>query len=379
MAGIFAGAMGGCSSLPSLSSLNPLTFFSSADKKPVPLPPIPAPVSTSMIWSANVGKPAGYVFIPVLADRLLYAASNDAIIALTEEGGKVVTRIDIPNKITGGVGIGKEMIVVGTGKGEVVAFDSAGRTLWKNQVNGEILAPPSVTNGAVIVRTSDGRISALNRIDGKRQWVYQRATPALTLRTNAGVLVSRSTIYAGYPGGKLMAIELDSGKPIWEATLSLPRGATELERIADIAALPVLDASVVCAGTYQGRSGCVETLSGNVVWARDISTATGMVLDTKNLYLSDAEGNVHALDKASGASVWKQDKLIRREPGTPLLLNGRLLVGDNGGMVHVLSLENGELIGRIETDGSRINALIAQDERAIVQTEKGGIFAIAVK
>ena len=116
-----------------------------------------------------------------------------------------------------------------------MAFDAAGRLLWKASVAGDVLAAPVVIGAKVIVRTADGRIFALNRIDGKRQWVFQRATPSLTLRTNASVVSNRGTLYAGYPGGKVVAIEIEGGKPIWEATISLPRGATELERVADVA------------------------------------------------------------------------------------------------------------------------------------------------
>ena len=112
------------------------------------------------------------------------------------------------------------------------------------------------------------------------------------------------------PGGKVVAIEAESGKPTWEATVSLPRGATELERVADVSGVPVLDDSRVCASVYQGRTGCVETLNGNVLWTREISSADGVAIDAKYLYVADVDGNVHALDKTTGASVWKQEKPI---------------------------------------------------------------------
>ena len=242
-----------------------------------------------------------------------------------------------------------------------------------------MLAPPAIASGNVIVRTTDGRILALNRIDGKRKWVFQRAAPALTLRTNASVVVNRGVIYAGYPGGKVIAIELESGKPIWEATISLARGATELERIADVAGLPVLDDTRICAAVYQGRTGCVETLNGNVLWSREISSADGVAIDVKYVYVADTTGNVFALDKTNGATVWKLEKLQLRDPGTPIVVKGKILIGDKDGLIHVMSPENGDLIGRVPTDGSRVVSLAANGDRAIAQTDKGGVFAIGVK
>ena len=350
------------------------------DKKAAALPPITGVNAASVLWSANVGKSGGYLFTPSFGDRLVYAVGRDgSIYALSEEGGRVVTRLESKSALTGGVGFNDDTVVVGSGKGDVIALDTAGRALWKTAVAGEVLAAPAVASGNVIVRIADGRILALNRIDGKQKWVFQRAAPALTLRTNAGVLINRGVIYAGYPGGKIIAIELDSGKPIWEAVNSLARGATELERIADVSGLPVLDDTRICAAVYQGRTGCVETLNGNVLWSREISSADGVAIDAKYVYVADTAGNVFALDKTNGATAWKLEKLQLRDPGTPLIAKGKIVIGDKDGIVHVMSPENGEMIGRIPTDGSRVVSLSSRGDRVIAQTDKGGVFAIAVR
>jgi outer membrane protein assembly factor BamB len=349
-------------------------------KKPAELPAIAGVNAASVAWSASVGKSGGYLFIPGFGDGVIYAAGRDgSIYALSQEGGRVVNRLEAKVPLTGGVGVNDDTVVVGSGKGDVIALDSAGRALWKTSVSGEVLAPPTVASGNVVVRTADGRILALNRIDGKRKWVFQRAAPALTLRTNASVLVNRGVIYAGYPGGKVVSLELDSGKPIWEATISLARGATELERIADVSGLPVLDDTRICAAVYQGRTGCVETLNGNVLWSREISSADGVAIDAKYVYVADTAGVVFALDKTNGATVWKLEKLQLRDPGTPIVVKGKILIGDKDGFVHVMSPDNGELIGRVPTDGSRVVSLSANGDRVIAQTDKGGVFAIAVK
>jgi outer membrane protein assembly factor BamB len=350
-----------------------------SDKKPVPLAPLTTN-DASVLWSASVAKARGSLFVPAVGDRIVYAAGRDgSIYALSEEGGRIVTKLDAKTAIAGGVGAGDDMVIVGGTKGDVIALDSAGRLLWKTSVAGDLLAAPVIASGNVIVRTADGRLMALNRIDGKRKWVFQRSAPALTLRTNASVVVNRGVIYAGYPGGKVIAIELEAGKPIWEAAISLPRGSTELERIADVAGLPVLDDTRICAAVYQGRTGCVETLNGNVLWSREVSSADGVAIDAKYLYVADVEGNVFGLDKTSGTTVWKQEKLQRRDPGTPSLIKGKVVIGDKEGFVHVLSAENGDLTGRIPTDGSRVVSLVRNGDRAIAQTEKGGVFAIAIR
>ncbi len=373
-------------------------WFGGGDKKPAVLPELKSN-DLSLAWSASVGRSAGMkivssplnwfsgsgrsataMFVPAFMDRAVYAASDDgSIYALSDEGGRVINQLDAKARLTAGVSAADNMVVVGSDKGEVVALDAGGRQLWKTPITGELLAPPTLVQTNVIVRTSDGRLIALNRIDGKRKWFFQRTPPPLTVRSNAGVLASRGVIYVGYPGGKLVALEADTGKPVWESTLSLPRGSTELERVADVSGLPVLDDTRVCAAVYQGRLGCVETLNGNTLWSRDISSANGVAVDAKFLYVSDTDGNVFALDKNGGATAWKLEKLQRREPGAPLVIKGKILVGDKDGLIHAMAQDKGDLTGRVATDGSRVVSLIANGDRAIAQTEKGGVFAITVR
>lgn len=366
LAAVMLTALSGCGLFGGDKKLSPLTEIRSS--------------SIAIEWSASAGNPKGYLFTPAAGDKVIYTAAHDGTInVLADQGGKLVSRIDAKAKLSGGVGAGEETIVVANTVGDVMAFDAAGRALWKTPLGGEILAAPLVNKNTVIARTADGRMFALNRADGKRKWVFTRAAPALTLRTSASASISAGVIYAGFPGGRVVAIEQESGRPVWEATISLPRGTTELERIADVAGVPIVDDSRVCAAVYQGRTGCVESLSGNVLWSRDISSADGLAVDAKNLYVADTEGNLSALDKTSGATVWKQDKLQRRDLGTPIALKGRILVGDRLGFIHAIAPDSGEFTGRVATDGSRIVSMIVMDGRVIVQTAKGGIYAISVQ
>jgi hypothetical protein len=223
-------------------------------------------------------------------------------------------------------------VVVGTPKGEVLAFEaSAGRETWKARVSSEVLAAPAVADGLAIVRSGDSRIFAFDAADGKRRWVYQRSTPSLSLRSNVGVLPVGKVTLAGFPGGKLVAIANNNGAAVWEVTVALPKGATELERVADVTSSPAISGSMVCAAAFQGRAACFDSNTGNTLWSRDMSSSTGLDIDNRYVYVTDDKGAVHALDRNSGASIWKQDKLARRSLSRPLALGrtcrGRRLPG----------------------------------------------------
>ncbi|HRA24645.1 MAG TPA: outer membrane protein assembly factor BamB [Usitatibacteraceae bacterium] len=358
-------ALGGCGYF---------SWFKSADEKPMPLAEIRATVTPRVAWSASVGRAGGFKFFPRLeAGRVFTAAADGTVTVLDAESGRQAARFDAGRKLSSGAGGQGESIIVGTIKGEVAAYDLAGKSLWVANVGGEVLAPVVVAGATAVVRTADGRIFALGLADGKRRWVYQRPTPALLLRAETAVLVTPTNVVAGYPGGKLIALDLDDGKLTWEVTVSLPRGSTELERVADVSGLPVIDGGRICAGAFQGKIACFDIAGGNTLWTRDLSTATGLALDDKSAYVTDDQDNVHALDRDTGASRWKQDKLLRRRVTAPVVVDGKVVVGDSLGWLHVLAKDDGAFLGRIGVDGGAVHALVPTGNALLVQTAGGTV------
>ena len=368
---VATGLLAGCTTYNPLVALG---IMSEPAHKPTPLEPITAQVQPRAIWTTNVGKSGGFTLKPDAEGGRIYAAAADgALTVMDEESGRVVLRTETKKPLSGGVEVGASKVIVGTPKGEVIALDTSGKQLWTSSVAGEVIAPPAVSRKVAVVRTSDGRIFGLSTDDGKRLWVFQRPSPSLLLRSDSGVLAVGGDVLAGYPNGKLIALDLEDGKLTWEVTVSLPRGATELERIADVSGLPIIDGNNVCAAAFQGKVACFEIQSRNMLWARDVSTALALAHDAKNVYLTDETGAVQALDKATGASVWKQDKLAYRKVTAPMVIGGSIVVGDGFGFLHVLSPVDGGIIGRLATDGSAINGMVAASGGVVTQTAKGTV------
>jgi len=368
----------GCSTPTSYNPLRWIGVMDPPPNQPTPLTEIKAPlVAPRISWSTNVGKSGGYAFRPIVEKNRVFAASADGNVSILEEtSGKVLAKVDTKKKLSAGVEVGDDKIIVGTAKGEVLAVRSDGSQAWSAQVTGEVIAPASVSRKVVVVRTSDGRIYGFNLEDGKRRWVYQRQSPALLLRSESGVLAVGGDVVAGYPNGKLIALDIEDGKLTWEATVSTPRGATDLERIADVAGMPMIDGPRVCAVAFQGKVSCLEIQTRNVVWSRDLSSSRSLVADAKNIYVVDDTSNVHALSKETGTSVWKASTLQHRRLTSPIVFDGRVVVGDLQGYLHVLAPDNGAIIGRLATDGSAIHSIIPTLSGLVVQTEKGSVVMV---
>jgi outer membrane protein assembly factor BamB len=381
---LVAACGGGSMVSNAIESMNPMNWFGSRSAAPemAPLPPLTNPVAVSTLWQANIGNSQQAVFGPAVAGDSVYAAAYDGAITRLDAGsGKQLWRINAGERLTGGVGSDGKLVAVGSGKGEVLAFDVNGTALWKTQVSSEVLAAPQMADDVVVVRSADGRIFGLDAKDGKRKWYYQRSTPALTVRSPVGISISRGVAYAGFAGGKLVAINLDNGAVRWEATVALPRGTTELERVTDVIGLPVVTEREVCAVAYQGRIGCFDLATGQAVWGREMSSTSGLSLDARYAFVSDDKGAVHALDRIGGTSVWKQDKLRLRNLSAPLALGREIAVADIQGYVHFLARDSGAFVGRVATDGSPVstNPVMLPNGGFLIQTRNGGLYAFSAK
>ena len=330
-------------------------------------------------WHRDMGDTGNNALQPAVMRDAVYAANaRGEVFRLERMTGKEVWRADSGFAISGGVGVGDGLVLVGGIKGDLAAFGEDGKLRWKTKVSSEILSAPQAVNGIVVVRTGDGRIAGLSSVTGLRQWLYERPTPALIVRSHAGVAIERGIVYAGFAGGRLAAIGLSNGIVVWESVVSQPRGNTELERISDVTSLPVADNEQVCAVAFQGNIACFDIAQGSLLWSRDLSSDKGMALLGEYLYVADDNDVVSALDKKNGSPLWKNDQLARRNASAPRILGNHVMVGDYEGYLHVLSLDDGGFAARLKTDGGILAAPIEQDGGLLVQTHKGGLYSVAI-
>ena len=364
----------GCSTLDKLNPFTPEPKIKAAV-----LETFTPSVELRVDWQASLGSAGDATFVPAVVDDNVFAADAGGNVYRFEDG-KQTWRIAAGQRLSAGVGADGKLVVVGTGKGEVLAFSADdGSPLWRAQVSSEVLAAPSVMGDLVVVRTGDSRIHGLDASDGKRRWTYQRSAPSLSLRKSVGVLAAHGGVLAGMPGGKLVAINAANGAAVWEVTVAQPKGSTELERVADISSLPVIADRQICAVAFQGRLACFDPASATLQWGQEISSSAGLDADAKTVYVSDDKGQVSAFERDSGLQRWTQAKLSLRRLSRPLAVGKFVAVGDYQGYVHLLKTEDGAFAGRVATDGSEIVAdpVLLPGGRFLVQTRAGGLFALS--
>lgn len=375
--------LAGCSSLSDLKNdISESMFGREPTDPPMALADFKQTVHAQVLWSASIGESGTYDFTPAVNGNAVYAAGGKGDIARFDlTSGKQVWRVSTGETLSGGVGVGGNLVLVGTPGGMVLAFDENGKPLWKAKVSSEVLSAPKVSAGVVVIRSGDSRIFGLSAVDGKRLWVYERATPSLVLRSSAGVTLADGVAYVGFAGGKMVALQVADGKLLWEASVALPKGVTEIERIADITSLPVVNDHIVYAVAFQGRVAAVDRASGRALWTRDLSSYTGLSMADDRLFVSHAGGAVYGLDINTGKSYWRQGGLLNRQLSAPLPLGTDVAVGDLEGYIHFMSREDGSFVARIETDKSPVMPQLvgAGSNTLLAQTRDGGLYAIALK
>ncbi|WP_397390535.1 outer membrane protein assembly factor BamB [Polynucleobacter sp.] len=351
-------------------------------RKPAELVPVSNQFDLTPAWSTSVGSSESFNFHPAVAGDAVYAASHRGnLIKLDLRTGEKMWEVSVPDRLSIGPGSDGRTTAVVTIKGTVYAYDDTGKPIWNVSVGSEVLSEPVVAGGVVIIRTLDNRFVGLDAQTGVRKWTYQRQQSALSLRVGYGMLaIGNEVIVTGFSGGRFGMIAIANGGLVWETPVSFPKGFSEIERLNDVTAKPSMEGEIICAVSYQGRVGCGQARTGNLLWFKDYSSFTGTAQSPDLVFSSNEKSYVTAFAVKDGSQVWENTQLTFRDVGEPMAVGKVLLVGDVQGYVHALSQANGEMLARIRHDSSPITAApIAVNGLILVQSQGGKLAAYSPK
>nr|WP_144777112.1 outer membrane protein assembly factor BamB [Marinobacter maritimus] len=330
-------------------------------EQPVPVPEVDSTVEFEKVWSQSVGDghDGDLLYLsPLDVGGTVYAVSADGeLLAVDAETGKQQWERELNDRIFAGVGGDQAQLYLITREADLVALSREdGGELWRKELPTEALAAPQSNGALVVAQTTDGRVLAFDAATGDKLWQYDGVVPALSLRTAAAPLVGGDVVLASFSNGKLIALSADVGQPLWQYEVGQPQGRTELERLVDISGQPlVLDSAVMVSG-YQGKLALVDIRTGQEIWSRKASSLHAPMIGEGNIYLSSANGNVVAYRGSDRRELWVQDALSWRQLTQPAVYENYLIIGDYEGYLHVLSGDDGSLVGQkhYDSDGLRV-------------------------
>lgn len=352
--------------------------------QPKPLTDFEATLPVERAWSAKLGGGSELLriaLVPAGDGGRIFAASRDGRVSAFDPatGDRFwQTKLDLP--LSAGPGAGQERVVVASSDGYLVCLRADdGSEAWRTFIGGESLARPIIAENSVIAYTIDGKLHVHSLFNGAERWTLEQNLPALTLRGSSAPLVIGTTVITGFDNGRIVAAGLIDGDTRWEIVLSPPTGRSDLERLADVdGAMAVVGQDLYATG-YQGRMAALAAESGQILWSREISTHVGLGADAGNVYVVSESGELIAMDRQTGAELWRQDALLRRRPTAPVPWEGTVVVGDLEGFVHFFSAEDGSPVARERVDDRMLShAPVVIGDQLYVQSETGrlGVFEI---
>lgn len=350
---------------------------------PQALPPIHSKVRFSKIWSAKIGQShqthTYYKLKPVTVGKKIYTADTSGRVSALSRQGKILWTSVLSHGIVSGPTVAQGKVIVSLDNGSIVALSQFdGKTLWETPLASEVLGKAAITHRAVIVKTMDGHLFALDLTTGKKIWMVEHGAPNLILKASSSPLVLGNMALVGYSDGKLDAVDLENGRVLWQRGIAYPSGASDVERLVDIDADPLLRNQWLYMASYQGFIGAFDIGNGEFVWSKQASVYKNMAIDADTLYVTDSHDVLWAYQLSTGQIKWKQTALKGNGLTEPVLLGSKVIVGDKNGYLHVLSKSNGAPVGRENVRSAIYISPEVSDGRILVMTAEGLLFAYQV-
>ena len=344
--------------------------------QPQPMPKIKNYDTLKQGWvQRNLDDGQAGSFVPVNFDNAIFTAdSSGTIYKIDPTDGTIINSFYIRKKLSSGVGVSGGLVFVTTDDAHLLAVDKgSGKIKWKVRLPTISLEAPQVGADLVIVKTNDSEVLAYSTSDGTPVWVYQKPSPALTLRvTNTFQVIGNEVVVIGLPGGNLALVNLKTGVPIWENYIAIPEGATDLDKITDIGMRPVLDDKRLYVASYNGKIACLDAISSNIIWEKKFNTSVGVTYDLQNVYAVSEDGVIYAFDKNSGSQVWKNTTMQYRNLGSPAILGNGIIIADNDGFIHMFNRNDGQETARLSTNlYGGVSLPLVRDNGVVLQSANG--------
>ncbi|MEW9891804.1 MAG: outer membrane protein assembly factor BamB [Candidatus Symbiodolus clandestinus] len=356
-----------------------------------PLPTVVNQLAIQKSWQRRIGQGVGPFYSrlqPAYHQDKLYVADRQGnVAALNAKTGDIIWNIRLtgPDKkcnalLSGGITVADKQLLLASENAEVIALQAVdGQIAWRQSVSGEVISQPLCYQGMVIIHTNNGALEALEQQTGQMRWQQILDIPMLSLRGSSNpVACIEGIVVIGSKNGCVHAFTVEQGELLWQQQIAQPTGATELDRLNDVAATPRIVGDRVFALSYHGTLSALALHSGQVIWQRPISSASDFMVDGDRLIIVDQSDAIIALDSRSGLEIWRQTALRYRQLTSPTRYQDCLVVGDAQGYLHWLSPDDGQFVAQQWLHRSGLyTAPVVTGEQLVVQTRKGQVFAVS--
>jgi len=348
-------------------------------------------------WSADIGAGGGYrrkiMAQPVVADGIVYVMDSNAVVSAFDiAGGGRVWRFDTTledddsTNVGGGLAVDQGTLYAVNGLAELVALDAAKGTLrWRSRFGAPTRSDPTVVEGRLFVTTIEDRVLSLATDDGRQLWSHQAASPTTSILGRPAPAYADGLVVAGFGAGELATLRAESGSVAWTDTLAATASGGGLADLSAIRGRPVVGNGKVYAMGLGGLVVAVDLPSGRRLWEREAAGEDSIWAAGAWLFIVSLDQRMAALNRDDGRVAWVTDlprwenTEKQRDPITwygPLLAGDRLVVAGTNHQALAVSPYTGEILGQQELSGAASLGPVVADGTVFVVTDDGRLLAL---
>lgn len=297
---------------------------------------------------------------PVVAEGKLFVTDVDAVVhAFDAKTGAALWTAALATgkdnrtaRFGGGVSYDDGQVFATDGLGDVVALKAAdGAEIWRAKPGGPLRGSPTIANGVVYVLSQDDQLFALDQVKGVVQWAAQGTAETQGVFGVAAPAAGQGSVIAGFSSGELNAYRYENGRQLWQDALSRTSISTSVSSIADIDAAPVIDQGRVYAVGQGGRMVALELGTGKRLWEQNLAGIATPWLAGEWLYVVTDDARLICLAGSSGKARWiaqlPRFRNLKKKRG-PITWFGPVLAGNH----LVLTNSEGQVVFANPNDGS---------------------------
>jgi len=349
------------------------------------------------VWTANIGAGGGYrrkiMAQPVAADGIVYVMDSKAVVSAFDMArGNRVWRTDTKDEeddstnVGGGLTLDQGTLYAVNGLAELVAIDAAKGTIrWRSRFGAPTRSAPTVVEGRLFVTTIEDRLLALAADDGRQLWSHQASNPTTSILGRPAPAYSTGLVVGGFGSGELATMRADSGSVVWTDILATAIRSGSLADFAAIRGLPVIGDGKVYAISLGGLTVAIDLPTGRRLWEREAAGEDSPWAAGSWLFIISLEQKIAALNRDDGRVSWVTQLPRWKNPEKeedpiiwygPLLVSDRLVVAGTNHQALAVSPYTGEILGRQELSGAASLGPIVADGTVFVVTDDGRLLAL---
>ena len=286
----------------------------------------------------------------------------------------------------GGVAFDEGRIFVTSGFGFVAALDAiSGDEIWRVETSAPVRTPPTAYRGNVYFTTNTNEFLALEQATGEKAWTFQSFEETARFLSSASPAAAGDLVVAPFSSGELVAFITDTGRSVWNETLVRQARLTALASLNDIAGSPVIDRGLVYVVSHGGKLAAIDIRTGSPVWEASIASLQMPWVAGDFIYIISVDGELACLSRNDGGILWvsqlKRYENEKKKKGRiswagPILAGDHLVLVSSDSEIVKVSPQDGSIVGTEKLDGGSVIAPVVANEKLYILTEEGKLIAM---